>query len=173
MSKRAWFPFYVADWEAKTFDLDAAEQGVYLAMLRLAWKREDAALPNDIKWLKHALKCSIANFHGHQFNRIVPGLLEQFWTHCADGKFRNKRLCQEREKTVKRSANGKQMADKRWSETRNINGLASRQAMLSTSTKIRRAEGQNSMIVKLVENGRKSNGTETLEEVVRRKGWSP
>ncbi len=130
MSKRAWIPLYVADWKAKTSDLDAAEKGVYMEMLMLAWQREDAALPDDIRWLKHALKCSIANLHGHQFNRIIPKILERFWTHCADGKFRNKRLCQEREKTDKRSANGKQMADKRWSETKNINGLASHQAML-------------------------------------------
>jgi hypothetical protein len=32
---------------AATLDLDAAQTGVYMTMLLLAWQREDAALPND------------------------------------------------------------------------------------------------------------------------------
>jgi uncharacterized protein YdaU (DUF1376 family) len=107
-----------------TFDLRADEVGVYVVLLMLAWKREDAALPNDPAWLKRALKASFSKFHGHAFNRIVPRLLAKYFELGADGLWRNKRLTNERQTVDKRSANGSQMIRKRWSETRKNNNLA-------------------------------------------------
>lgn len=178
MSSRPWMPFYIADFRAKTIDLDAAEKWTYLEMLSLAWQREDAALPADIKWLKQALKCSIANFHGHQFNRIVPKILERYWVHCADGKFRNKRLTEEYEKMAKRSTNGRQNADKRWSETRKINDLKSDWQCYSHTHSKERAERPSPTYLKVVGEGSKkgpalgSSGS-SLQDVMRKKGWVP
>lgn len=135
MSTRPWMPLYIGDFQLDTLDLDAAQIGVYLIMLMLAWRREDAALPNDMAFLKRSLKRCCADFHGHQFNRTVPTILERYWTLGEDQKWRNKRLTNERQTADKRSAkqkqninkrwtNARQISDKRLAETSNINDLA-------------------------------------------------
>jgi uncharacterized protein YdaU (DUF1376 family) len=109
-------PFYVNDFRMDTLDLETEEVGVYMLLLCLCWQRDDAALPNDMDWLKRSLKSCVANFHGHTFNRIVPKLLKRYFILFEDGKYRNKRLANERQKADKLSAKQKQNADKRWAD---------------------------------------------------------
>lgn len=132
MSKRPWMPLYVADYLADTFDLRADESGVYLTMLMLAWRRPDAGLPNDMEWLKRSLKSCLSDMHGHQFNRIVPKLLERFFT-LEDGVWTNKRLTNERQKADKWSANASENANKRWSKAKENKDIPDAKAMLTHS----------------------------------------
>lgn len=129
MSPRPWLPLYVADYRTATPDLTCEQHGCYLLLLMTAWQRPDNALPNDMGWMRSTLP----HMHGHAFNRLVPPLLNRFFTLGADNLWRNKRLDDERQKTDKRSAKAKQSADKRWAETSKNNGLADAKAMLSHS----------------------------------------
>jgi hypothetical protein len=72
--------------------------------------------------------------HGNRFKRIVPKLLDRYFTLDSDGKFRNKRLTKEREKTEKLSGNAKENAGKRWAKERKNKELADATAMLITVT---------------------------------------
>lgn len=177
MSKRAWMPLYVNDFMADTSDLDAAELGVYLLLLMIAWKREDAAIPADMKWLRRAFRCC-STMHGHQFNRCVPSILSRYFKLGSDGKFRNNRLCQERDYAEKRGLNGKQMNDKRWAEHRQIKDLASGKGVL-LHYKERKKEPWRpvSDYERLVAEGRKKNpplaeSPSSLEDIVKKKGWA-
>lgn len=112
------------DFYADTADLDATAQAVYMALLATAWERPDAALANDMEWLKRAIIRRIAKFHGHTFNRVVPGLLERFFVLGKDGCWRNKRVTNERQIADKRSANQKTKAAKRWGKWSDHKDLA-------------------------------------------------
>lgn len=127
--ERPWMPFYFADFFAKTYDLKASEIGCYTVLLGLAWMRQDGALPNDMKWLKQAMKAHIVDFHGHTFNAAVHGLLERYFTLGADNKWHNKRLRLEYDKWLKMSSNQSQKAFKRWHGKSNINKLVRAAAM--------------------------------------------
>ena len=70
MSARPWMPLYVNDFMADTIELSFDEIGVYMTLLMLMWKREDAALPNDMHWLKRTLQRCANSFHGHSSNDI-------------------------------------------------------------------------------------------------------
>jgi uncharacterized protein YdaU (DUF1376 family) len=133
MSSRPWMPFYVNDFRLDTLDLRADEIGVYVVMLMLAWRRDDAAIPNDMAWLKRGLKSCFASFHGHEFNRIVPKLLKRYFELGDDDLWRNKRLTLERQKADKLSAKQKQSADKRWGNVKENNVIAHPSAMPSQS----------------------------------------
>ena len=122
MSTRPWMPLYVADFQADTLDLGTAEVGVYLALLMIAWRRDDAAIPNDMEWLKRSLQRCFADFHGHHFNRIVPKLLQRYFKLTGD-KWRNKRLTKERQTAAKFSAKQRQNANKRWHKTNKNNDI--------------------------------------------------
>jgi uncharacterized protein YdaU (DUF1376 family) len=123
MSSRPWMPLYWQDFKMDTLDLRAEEIGLYLILLMLAWRRDDAGLPNDMAWLKRTLKHCVSDMHGHRFNRLVPKLLNRYFTLGSDGLWRNRRLCLERQKCDKRSANGFQNISKRWAKTREVKGL--------------------------------------------------
>jgi uncharacterized protein YdaU (DUF1376 family) len=120
MSNRPWFPLYVGDYLTNTHDLTTEEHGCYLLLLMRAWQRADNALPNDMAWIRSALP----HMHGHVLNRLVPPILQRFFTLGADDKWRNKRLDDERQKSDKRSANQRQNVGKRWSQSRKNNELA-------------------------------------------------
>jgi uncharacterized protein YdaU (DUF1376 family) len=130
--RNPWMPFYVNDFQVDTMELQADELGVYVTMLCLAWRR-GGALPGDEKDLKSMLKRSIANFHGHNFNKVVPKLLGAYFYRDEDGNFRNKRIEKELQTFGKRSANAKQSADKRWSVSKEIKDIGNASAMLSQS----------------------------------------
>jgi uncharacterized protein YdaU (DUF1376 family) len=134
MTNKPWMPLYVQDYLTDTVDLTANETGTYLLMLMLAWRRQDGAIPNDMEWLKRALSACVSDMHGNRFKRIVPTLLDRYFTLDSDGKFRNKRLTKEREKTEKLSGNAKENAGKRWAKERKNKELADATAMLVTVT---------------------------------------
>jgi uncharacterized protein YdaU (DUF1376 family) len=140
MSSRPWMPFYVNDFRMDTLDLKPDEIGVYMIILMIAWRRDDAAIPNDMPRLKRSLQSCIAGFHGHTFNRIVPAVLGRYFELGEDGKWRNPRLSLERQKLSKLSAKQKQNADKRWSDVREnkriANAIGNAKAMPSHSHKI-------------------------------------
>jgi uncharacterized protein YdaU (DUF1376 family) len=123
MSERPWMPLYIADFEMDTADLSMDEYGLYLFLLTLMWRREDAALPNDMDWLKGTLKRRFANFHGLTFNRIAPRLLARYFALGDDGKWRNNRLTKERRKTEELSENARRNINKRWARVRENKGL--------------------------------------------------
>ena len=102
MSTRPWMALYVRDFLLDTLELDAAEVGIYMTLLMLMWQRDDAALPNDLGWLQATLKRCRARLHGHEFKRVVPRLLERYFQLGEDGKWRNKRLTNERQIADKR-----------------------------------------------------------------------
>ncbi|AMN43142.1 YdaU family protein [Rhodoplanes sp. Z2-YC6860] len=129
MSRRPWFPLFVADYRGGTLDLSLEQHGCYLLLLMTAWQRADNALPNDMRLIRAVLPA----MHGHAFNRIVPPLLDRFWTLGDDNCWRNPRLDAERQKTDKRSANARQSAGKRWGHASEINGIADAPAMLPQS----------------------------------------
>lgn len=47
-----YFPFYVADYEADTLHLSAAEHGAFLRLLCLQWKTPTCTLPADVEWIR-------------------------------------------------------------------------------------------------------------------------
>jgi uncharacterized protein YdaU (DUF1376 family) len=179
MSTRPWMPLYVNDFRLDTLDLKADEIGVYMLMLMLAWRRDDAALPNDMAWLKRSLQACTADFHGLTFNRIVPKLLDRYFELGQDGKWRNKRLCEERQKAGERSENQSRIARKRWSDYRHFNGLGHANGVPSQSHKKDSFLVLTATIAEMpkvaTEEGRKENGqipvSEGLAESFRRKGW--
>lgn len=140
MSTRPWMPLYVNDFRGDTLDLLADEIGIYMVMLMIAWRREDAAIPNDMAWLKRSLQACVASFHGHQFNRIVPKLLNRYFQLGADNKWRNKRLTSERQKADKLSAKQTQNINKRWAKVNENKALADTDVIPSQSQSQREEE---------------------------------
>ncbi len=171
MSSRPWMPLYVNDFRTDTLDLKTDEIGVYLILLMLMWRRDDAALPDDAEWIKRSLKSCIADFHGHQFNRIVPKLLARYFKLGVDRKWRNKRLTRERAEADKRSANGQQMAHKRWHGSKGFNGLGHSKAMQVTTT-IESSTFSDSEIAQQAERVKEVEASSELASLIRRRGWS-
>lgn len=116
-------PLYVADYLADTLDLQVDQTGVYMLMLMISWRRPDGALPNDMKWLQRALASCASDMHGNRFNRLVPHLLERFFVLGEDGKYRNKRLTKEREKSEKFSGKQQENVKKRYAKDNKNNDL--------------------------------------------------
>jgi uncharacterized protein YdaU (DUF1376 family) len=143
MTKRPWMPLYVADYLADTLDLTTEQHGTYLLLLAIAWRRPDGTLPNDMPWLKRSLSSCVSDMHGNRFNKIVPALLERFFTLNAEGNWQNKRLTSEREKAEKLSENQSEKANKRWAETNKNNDLPDATAMPShTHSQSQRGGGE-------------------------------
>jgi uncharacterized protein YdaU (DUF1376 family) len=124
-------PFYMQDFCADTFDLQADEIGCYVILLALSWRRDDAGLPNDMEWLKRSLKAHAAGFHGLTFNRVIPKLLRRYFELGPDNIWRNPRLVKEWEKARERSEKQARTAHKRWVDHRRIKLLANAMAIPS------------------------------------------
>lgn len=116
-------PIYWGDYLADTLELRTDEHGVYLLLIGIAWRRPDGALPNDLDIIKRMLGGCCRDMHGNRFNRLVPPILERFWTLGEDGKWRQKRVEKEREKAEKVSRNRSENVRKRWAKKSDNNEL--------------------------------------------------
>jgi len=173
MSSRPWMPLYVTDYLTDTLDLSAEENGVYLLLLMIAWRRQDGALPNDMKFLQRSLASCCRDMHGNRFNRIVPPLLERFFDLGEDGLWRNKRLTKEREKSEKLSGKQKENAEKRWSKARKDNDLGDADAMPSQSQSQSQEERKHIRVVASATHPVESPFEEFWKGYPRRQGANP
>jgi len=121
-------PLYVADYLADTLDLRADESCCYLLLLMISWRR-GGALPNDMNFIRRSLSTCVIDMHGNRFNRIVPKILDRYFTIDQNGDFINKRLGKELEKARTLSGKQKENARKRWAKSNNSNDLADAMAM--------------------------------------------
>lgn len=176
MSERPWFPFYPASYFAKTRDLSVEQHGVYIALLAVSWIQPDCSLPNDMMFIRG----NLPQMHGHTFNRLVLPLLKRFFFLDSNGRWRNRRLTEEWEKTVKLSIKQKQNVGKRWSRLRKNKDLADTTAIplhthiqrsLTQSTKPREAQAA---LPQAGGRERKQGSEEgELARIIRLKGWKP
>ncbi len=118
-----WMPFYIGDYRTDTLDLTTEQHGAYMVLLMISWLRKDG-IPNDMDGLKRAMRGFCSDMHGNRFNRVVPYLLERYFTLDTDGLWRQRRLEIEREKSRKFSEYAREKANKRWRRTKVFNGLS-------------------------------------------------
>lgn len=89
MSKTPFMPLWVADFLAKTPDLDAKETGAYLLILMALWTH-GGRLPNDPRKLQRIARC------GREWPKVW-GAIERFFD-VADGEISQGRLTEELQK---------------------------------------------------------------------------
>ncbi len=123
-----WMPFYVGDYRTDTLDLTTEQHGAYMILLMISWLRKDG-IPNDMDGLKRAMRGFCSDMHGNRFNRVIPYLLERYFTLDSDGHWRQGRLEIEREKSRKASEYAREKAMKRWLQIKEVNGLQGNLAM--------------------------------------------
>jgi uncharacterized protein YdaU (DUF1376 family) len=118
--RRPWFPFWIEDFYDEAQHLSFQHQGVLLALMSLAWKQPDAALPNDLKWLRRAVKA-----RGTEPGSVtaLSGLLQAFFELRADGKWHHVQLASELEAARNQSESAEKKARKRWGKSKRANGL--------------------------------------------------
>lgn len=74
MSTHPYLPLYVDDYDAHTAHLSAEEDGVYMRLLRLAWRTPGCSLPNDPAWIARKIRLSAADFE-----RVAKPVIEEFF----------------------------------------------------------------------------------------------
>lgn len=109
MSSQPWMPLYPSDYLADTMDLTTEQHGVYFKLILIAWQR-GGPIPNEKEFLKRIFR----DMHGHTFNRLIPPILDRFFSLDDDGNWRQKRVDQELEKAGRISEKRRQNAGKRW-----------------------------------------------------------
>lgn len=127
MSAPAWMPLYVADFQADTIDLTTEEVGAYMILLMLSWQR-GGSLPNDMEFLKIAMKRRGANMHGNKFNALVPPLLQRYFHLNSRGEFEQKRLRKELDIALNFSQKQRENVLKRWRKAPEMLPISSRNA---------------------------------------------
>lgn len=95
MSRTPFMPLWVADFLAKTIDLDAKEIGAYMLILMSLWTHE-GRLPNDPKKLQRIARC------GRDWPTIWAAI-EKFFD-AEDGQISNRRLTEELQKVATKRA---------------------------------------------------------------------
>jgi len=121
-----WTDAYLAD----TLDLSAEQHGVYVLLLMIAWRRPSCTLPDDMEWIKRAMKGATANMHGNRFNAVVPAIIDRFFRKTETGELEQKRLRKERDFLLKTSENNREKSLKRWDEYRKNKELADADASI-------------------------------------------
>ena len=70
----SYFPFYPADYEAKTAHLSLEEDGAYNRLLRLCWVTPGCSVPNDKAWIMRRLRVS-----EDTYDRVVSVVIDEFF----------------------------------------------------------------------------------------------
>lgn len=73
MTKLPYMEFYVDDYDAATMHLTPEEDGIYIRLLRLAWRTPKCSLPNDAVWIARKMRM-VGDFDA----KIEPILREFF-----------------------------------------------------------------------------------------------
>ena len=123
--RRPWFRFWTEDFYDEGQHLSFQHQGVLLALMSVAWRQPDCALPDDMTWLRRAVK-SRGSEPGSM--AVMRGLLERFFELQADGKWHNAQLATELEAARNTSKSAGKSARKRWSKRKPVNGLGDAEA---------------------------------------------
>jgi uncharacterized protein YdaU (DUF1376 family) len=108
----SFMPFYGADFYRDCSTLTFEEQGIYTAILWACWEHPEGGIPVDLKWLKTRLSGCSSDMNTRAFNRIVPPIIERFFTDGGDGFFRQKRLEKERTYARKRAEKPQEKSSK-------------------------------------------------------------
>jgi uncharacterized protein YdaU (DUF1376 family) len=170
--KHPWMPFYPDDFIEATHDLMPEEIGVYLLLLLISWQQKNAALPDDMPWIKRALSRCCTHMHGNRFNRLVPKLLERYFLLDTDGMWRNPRLISERNRAEKFSESQREKVRKRWSEVNGYNHLPDTAAL---PARTRLQSHIESTTTESMDTKKPSNGTipvsSELAALMSRKRW--
>lgn len=83
-----YIPFYIDDFDGATAHLTATQEGIYMRLLKTAWRTPRCELPNDVAWI--ARKCRV------QVTQVEPILREFF--HLKRGRWVQTRLKAEHQK---------------------------------------------------------------------------
>lgn len=110
MTAHPWYPWYVNDFARDTRDLDWDMNAAYRFLLDATWERDSCSLPNDLKLIRRL----IPRMDLRTFKRLVPPILEKFFTLNEAGEHVNKRLLKEKQKADKRSLKARELSEKRW-----------------------------------------------------------
>jgi uncharacterized protein YdaU (DUF1376 family) len=102
-------PIFIDAYLADTIHLTAAEHGVYLMMLMMAWRDPNCSVPNDDDWI-----CRFCRVHGNAWRKMKPVILS-FWKE-KDGRLFQQRLMKEREYVEEKSKKSRSAARERWKE---------------------------------------------------------
>lgn len=89
MAKLPYLKFFTDDYLSATSHLTTIEHGAYLLLLISAWRTPDCSLPNDDRTLAHMARMRLEHW------RRVRNTVMSFW-FLAEGRWRQKRLDQER-----------------------------------------------------------------------------
>lgn len=109
MAEFPYMPFWTDAYLADTQHLTAEEHGAYLLLLMQAWRSPDCSLADDDDMLVRYSKLPAA-----RWKKAKP-IIMAFWTiDPATGRWVQKRLLKERQKTVEKSEKAKKSASRRW-----------------------------------------------------------
>jgi len=106
-----YIPLYVDDYEAATAHLTAEEDGVYMRLLRLAWRTPGCALPTD-----HAALARKIRLTPEDFQRVAVPVLNEFFK-VSRGRYVQRRLRDEYE-NISRKKSARVAAGKKGGEAK-------------------------------------------------------
>jgi uncharacterized protein YdaU (DUF1376 family) len=166
-----WMAFYPSDYRDDTLDLTTEQHGAYLMLLMLSWLRHDG-IPNDMAYLKKALRGFCSDMHGNRFNKLIPPLIHRFFVLDTDDRWRQPRIEKERERSRKFSEYAKEKAKKRWHGLNGFNSLADATAMHARARQPQRKKDLTSIAARVREEPPKeatdeSRGFEASPELQR------
>lgn len=115
MADFPWFPLYVKDWLAGTYDMTTEQRGAYMQLLCASWER--GGLPLESEACRKLAVCTPP-----EWRRIWPTVAAK-WVE-REGRLINERQEKERMTIAARSASARTSAAVRWQSVRNANASA-------------------------------------------------
>lgn len=111
MTTHPYIPLYVDDYDAATAHLTAEEDGVYMRLLRLAWRTPGCSLPTDHVALARKIRLT-----ADDFQRVAVPVLEEFFK-VVRGRYIQRRLRDEYE-NISRKKSARVAAGKKGGEAK-------------------------------------------------------